>query len=50
MRPSSDEDRRRTWRIRFESTEELEVARLPIMKANEENFDRLAVRLAMLAW
>jgi hypothetical protein len=50
MRPAADEDRRRTWRMCFESTEELEVARLPIMKANEENFDRLAARLATHAW
>lgn len=36
--------------MRFESTEELEVARLPIMRANEENFDRLAARLATVIW
>lgn len=36
---------RLTWRIRFDSAEEADRVRAPILAANEENFDRLAAVL-----
>lgn len=37
---------RLTWRLRFDSPEEADAVREPILVANEENFDRLAAVLA----
>jgi uncharacterized protein YndB with AHSA1/START domain len=39
---------RLTWRMRFDSKDEAERVRRPVMEANEQNFDRLAEHLAMM--
>jgi uncharacterized protein YndB with AHSA1/START domain len=40
---------RLTWRMRFDAVEDAERARGAIVEANEQNFDRLAAQLPMMA-